>query len=126
MGKCGRPKMAEEKRRGAKAYNVRYNEIESSIVEEKAAYAGTTPTEWIRAASLERQPKSKKVIPEINQQAYLQLSKLIEAATEQIWNFAPGDEDELHEILLEVRREVGKLQNILTGQTDDRKHFFWG
>lgn len=117
MGKIyGRPKLAEGKRRSAKAYNIRYNESESSIVEKKAIDAGTTPTEWIRAASLERQPKSKRVIPEVNQYAYLKLSKLVEASTEQIWNFAPGDENNLHEILIKVKREISELQNALTGE----------
>lgn len=118
MGKYGRPKLAEEKRRAAAAYNVRYNESESLLVKEKAIAAGTTPTEWIRAASLEQQPKSKRVIPEINQHAYLELSKLIEAATERVWNFAPGDENDLHKTLLEVKRKVGELQNALTGELE--------
>ena len=115
MGKYGRPKLAEEKRRSAKAYNIRYNEKEASIVETKAMDAATTPTEWIRAASLEQQLKSKRVIPEVNQQTYLKLSKLVEVSAERLWNFVPGDESGLHEILIQLRREIGELQNTLTG-----------
>lgn len=116
MGKYGRPKAPKEKRRDAKAYNVRYSEEEDFIVVEKATVAGVTTTEWIRTASLERQPKSKRVIPEINQLAFLKLSKLIEAATEGIWKFEPGEENDLHKTLSELKQEAGSLQKILMGE----------
>ena len=46
--------------------NVRLNQEEKVIVEEKAHDAGITVHEWARLAALERHPPVRSIVPELN------------------------------------------------------------
>lgn len=76
MGRYGRPKLANAERRTATALLIRLNEEEHRVIEAKARAAGVTMTEWARYAAMERDPPAKKIIPELNRKAWLELSRL--------------------------------------------------
>ena len=52
MGRLGRRPLPEEQRRTAGSLNVRFNQEEWKTVEQKAADAGVSPTEWARLVAL--------------------------------------------------------------------------
>lgn len=95
--------------------NVRFNEREKAVVEEKAREAGVTPTEWARLATLERSPPARRVIPEVNREAWLELSKLATTLNGTIWRFQPGDENELWNVFESFQRQLGSVRNQLIG-----------
>lgn len=115
MGKYGRPKLSENKRRTAKAPNVRLNEEELEIVKQKAGDAGVTVTEWMRLAALERDPLPHRVIPEMNGGAWLELSKLATTVNGALSHFRPEDGDELRTVLEALRYELAAVRNDLIG-----------
>lgn len=59
MPRLGRRRLPDEQRRTAANLNVRFNRQEWAMVEQKAADAGVTPTEWARLAALDRNPPPK-------------------------------------------------------------------
>lgn len=118
MGKYGRPKLSENKRRTAKAPNVRLNEEELEIVGRKAGNAGVTMTEWMRLAALERDPLPHHAIPELNGVAWLELSKVAATVNGALWRFQPGDEDGLHTMLAALRCELAAVRNDLIGSVE--------
>lgn len=115
MKKYGRPKLNREDRRSI-ARKVSYSPSEDEIIISKSTEAGTTPAEWIRAASLETQPKTKRVIPKLNQQGLIELSKFTEILNQRLWHFTPGDESKLFEEISELKLKVGDLQKMLLGE----------
>src|SRR5437763_6547792 len=106
MGKQGRRKLPSEERREAAALNIRFNEREWKVVEEKAREAGVTPTEWARYAALERNPPPRRIIPKLNQSAWLELSKLAATLHGATWRFRPGSEEPLSVLFEAVRQEL--------------------
>jgi hypothetical protein len=121
MGKYGRPKLADDERREALSLNVRFNERERRIVEAKAQAAGVTVTEWARLASLEQEPPERRVIPEVNRAAWLELSKLAATLNGAIWRFRPGDEYQLHAAIENVRWQLASFRNGLIGNAEEQK-----
>lgn len=115
MGKYGRPKLPAGERRNARMLNVRLNEEEEQLVAGKAAAAGVTMTEWMRLAALERQPPERRVIPEINRAAWLELSKLAATLNGAMWRFRPESEAELSTLFEVVRSELGSVRDALIG-----------
>lgn len=115
MGRYGRPKLSDVERRDAMSLNVRFNEREKAIVEEKAREAGVTTTEWARLATLERNPPPRRVIPEFNREAWLELSTLAATLNGAICRFQPGDERELYNVFESLRRQLGSIRNQLVG-----------
>ena len=113
--KYGRPKLQEEDRRSI-ARKISYSPIEDEIILLKSTDAGTTPAEWIRAASLETKPKTKRVIPKLNQRGLLELSNFTELLNQSLWRFSPGDEPKLFEEIYELKLKVGELQKSLLGE----------
>ncbi len=118
MGKYGRPKLPQSERRTAKAPNVRLNEEELEIVEQKAGDAGVTITEWMRLTALDRDPPLRRVIPELNRAAWLELSKLAASVNGALWRFQAGDEDGLHTVLEAIRYELAAVRNELIGSNE--------
>lgn len=121
MGKYGRPKLPAGERRNARMLNVRLNSEEEQTVAEKAAMAGVTMTEWMRLAALEKRPPERRVIPEINRAAWLELSKLAATLNGAMWRFRPGSEPELRELFERVRSELGSFRNTLIGNDEDKR-----
>lgn len=115
MGRQGRRKLPDQERRTAAALNIRFNEPEWKVIEEKARQAGVTPTEWARYAALERQPPARHIIPELNQSAWLELSKLTATLNSAIWRFRPGTEHTLSRIFEAVRDELASVRRQLVG-----------
>lgn len=101
--------------RNAKAYNVRYSSDEQLLIAAKALCAGTTPTEWIRAASLERRPPARKSVPEINREAWLALADLTTTINSKIWDYS--EDGELHKSISALRAEITTLRLELMGQS---------
>lgn len=115
MGKYGRPKLPEGERRDAGALLVRLNQKERKIVDEKAATAGVTPHEWARLAALERDPPERRLIPELNREAWLEMAKLMATLNGAIWRFQPGREGALRAAVEGVRQELAAVRNLLIG-----------
>jgi hypothetical protein len=115
MGKYGRPKLSNDERRTALTLNVRLNAGEREIVERKAREAGVTPTEWARLAALERSPPTRRVIPEINREAWLGLARLAATLNTVQGRFQAGDEGELASTLEALRGELAGVRNLLIG-----------
>lgn len=76
MARLGRRKLSDQERCTAGALNVRLNQHEQKVIEEKAREAGISPTQWARFAALERDPPERRIIPELNQSAWLELARL--------------------------------------------------
>lgn len=115
MGRYGRPKLPAGERRDAGALHIRLNEEERILLEEKAAQAGVTAHEWARYAALERDPPKRQIIPELNQEAWLQMARLMAALNGAIWRFQPGGEDSLRAIVEAMRGELADVRNLLIG-----------
>ena len=118
MGKYGRPKLSDEERRDSLSLNVRLNAQEREIVERKAREAGVTPTEWARLAALERSPPARRVIPEINRDAWLVLARLAAILNNAAGQFQPGDGRELSVTLESLRHELAGVRNHLIGNDE--------
>lgn len=115
MGKFGRPKLPDNKRREAGALHVRLNEEERKMVEEKASLAGVTMHEWARLAALERDPPPRQIVPELNREAWLKTAKLMSTLKAIIWRFQPGMEHSLRAALESVRDELAAVRKLLVG-----------
>lgn len=115
MGKYGRPKLDPSQRRDAATLNVRLNQEERIIVEEKARDAGITAHEWARLAALERHPPVRPIIPEINHAAWLETAKTLATLKGAIWRFQPGMDDSLKAILERVKDELVTVRKLLIG-----------
>lgn len=118
MAKLGRRKLPDEQRRTAASLNVRFNRQEWETVEQKAAEAGVSPTEWARLAALERNPPPRRAIPELNQKAWLELARLAAALNGAMWRFRPGAEGGLRELFQSVRHELYNVRMQLKGETE--------
>ena len=121
MGRYGRPKLPDEKRRGALSINVRFNEAEKRIVEAKAATAGVTATEWARLAALGREPPERRSVPELNRVAWVELARLAATLNGAVWRFKPEYEQGFVQLLEIVRRELGAVRNLLIGNAEEGK-----
>lgn len=115
MGKYGRPRLPDGMRREAGALHIRLNREERKIVEEKASLAGVTPHEWARLAALERDPPPRQIIPELNREAWLEMSKLMATLNGAIWRFHDGREGALKSAVENVRGELAAVRNLLIG-----------
>ena len=115
MGKFGRPKLTDEERRTALTLNVRLNSCEREIVERKAREAGVTPTAWARLAALEQSPPARRVIPEINREAWLELARLTATLNTALGRFQTGDESDLATAFESLRGELAGVRNQLIG-----------
>lgn len=115
MGKYGRPKLPAKERRDAGALHIRLNEEELRVVEEKASQAGVTTHEWARCAALERDPPKRQVIPELNQEAWLEMARLMSTLNGAIWRFPQGGEGSLRAVVEAMRGELAEVRNLLIG-----------
>jgi hypothetical protein len=115
MGKYGRPKLSDAERRTALTLNVRLNAGEREIVERKAREAGVTMTEWARLAALEKSPPARRVIPDINREAWLGLARLAATLNTALGRFRLGDKDELASLTEPLRGELAHVRNQLIG-----------
>lgn len=116
MGHLGRRPLPEEQRRTAGSLNVRFNQEEWKTVEQKAADAGVSPTEWARLAALERAPPPRRAVPELNETAWRELARLAAALNGALWRFRPGAEDGLMELFESVREELHHVRMGLKGE----------
>jgi hypothetical protein len=116
MGRPGRRKLSDKKRRTAGSLNVRYNAEEWTTVEKKAAAAGVTPTEWARLSSLGRNPPPPRVVPALNEEAWRELARLAAALNAAVWRFRPGEPGGLRELFEGVKRELHGVRMALKGE----------
>lgn len=119
MGKYGRPKLSSDERRDSLSLNVRLNREEREIVERKAREAGVTPTEWARLAAMEKSPPARRVIPEINRAAWLDLAHLATMLNVTNERFKTGDDADIIRTFEELRRELASVRNGLIGNGED-------
>lgn len=117
MARLGRRKLADHERRTAATLNVRLNEHELKTIEGKARQAGVTPTQWARFAALERDPPQRRIIPPLNQSAWLELSKLTATLNSAVWRFRPGSEQALSTLFEIVQHELASVRSQLVGDT---------
>lgn len=115
MAKYGRPKLPDGERREAGALNIRLNQTERKIVEEKALLAGVTPHQWARLAALERDPPPRQFIPELNRAAWIEMASLMATLNDAIWRFQEGREGSLRAAVEDVRGELAAVRNLLIG-----------
>jgi hypothetical protein len=115
VGRYGRPKLPAHKRRDAATLNIRLNQEEREIVEEKARDAGITVHEWARFAALERHPPLRPIVPEINHAAWLQTGELMETLTGTIHRLREGRQGSLLAAVEGIRAELATVRNLLLG-----------
>jgi hypothetical protein len=115
VGRYGRPKLNPGQRKDAARVNLRLNEEERIIVEEKARDAGVTVHEWTRLAALERHPPARPIIPEINHEAWHQTAKTLATLKGAIYRSQPGADAELRALLESVKDEIVGLRRSLIG-----------
>lgn len=118
MSRLGRRKLPDEQRRTAASLNVRFNKQEWETIEQKAADAGVSPTEWARLAALDRNPPPRRAVPELNETAWRELARLAAALNGALWRFRPGAEDGLRELFMSVREELHSVRMGLKGETE--------
>ncbi len=119
MGKYGRPKLSSDELRDRLSLNVRFNREERETVERKAREAGVTMTEWARLAAVEKSPPARRVIPEINRTAWLELAHLAAMLNSAIGRFQTEDNPEIILTFEALRQELASVRNGLIG--NDRK-----
>lgn len=115
MGKYGRPTLDPGKRRDAGCLNIKLNQEEKAIVEEKACEAGVTPHEWARLAALERHPPPRQIIPELNKSAWRETARTLATLKGAIHRFQPDMDAPLRAILEGVRDELVAVRKSLVG-----------
>jgi hypothetical protein len=115
VGKYGRPKRDPSQRRDAARINIRLNQEERLIVEEKARDAGIPVHEWARLAALECHPPARPTIPEINHEAWHQTAKTLSTLKGAIYRYQPGADAELMALLESVKDELVGLRRSLIG-----------
>lgn len=118
MARLGRRPLPDGQRRTAGSLNIRFNQQEWETVEQKAAAAGVSPTEWARLAALERDPPPRRAVPELNEKAWRELARLAAALNGAMWRFRPGAEDGLRELFLSVREELHRVRMGLKGEAE--------
>lgn len=121
MGRYGRPKLPENERREALTLNVRFNEQEKQILIEKARRAGVTATEWVRFCSLEIDPPERRVIPELNREAWLELSRLNSLLCAEITDISDHENVELKDSLITLQQLLIDVRNRLIGNEKKEK-----
>jgi hypothetical protein len=115
VGRYGRPKLPAAQRRDAATINVRLNQEEKTIAEERAHDAGVTVHEWARFAALERHPPARPIVPEINREIWDKTEDSLTVLTRAIWRFQPGMEEVLRLSLESVRDDLAEVRNLLLG-----------
>lgn len=115
MGKYGRPKLSTDARRDCLSLNVRLNREERETVERKAREAGVTVTEWARLAAVEKSPPARRVIPEINRVAWLELAPLAAMLNGANERFQNEDDPEITRTFDALRQELASVRNGLIG-----------
>lgn len=114
MGKYGRPRLTDEKRRSI-TLPVRLNDDELVVIEAKAIEAGISPSAWMRLAAQERNPPPRRVLPELNWKAWKELSQVSRDLRNAVRNFKSGSDSELGARVEQMRRELAAVRNQLIG-----------
>lgn len=106
--------MAKEHRR-TKARKISLSPHEDELIIEQAKKANSTPAEWIRAAALNKKSVSRNVIPHLNQEMFLSISKLAETLSIRMWHYKTDNHLRIYSELKSLRAEIGELQKLLMG-----------
>jgi len=114
MGKYGRPRLTDEKRRSI-TLPIRLNSDELAVIEAKAKEAGISPSAWMRLAAQERNPPPRRVLPELNREAWKELAQVSRNLSDAMWKFEAGDESNLGAVVEQMRRELAVVRNQLVG-----------
>lgn len=87
----------------------------------KAEAAGVTPTGWARTSALERTPKARVTVPEINREAWLALAGLAANFNRAMALVNEGRDVHLtKEFTEELRDELASLRASLLGRSEER------
>lgn len=121
MGRYGRPKLPDNERRTALTLNVRFNKQEKQILIEKARVAGITATEWARFCALETDPPERRIIPELNREAWLELSRLSSLLNAEASSVGANKNVELNELLTTLQQLLADVRNRLIGNERKRE-----
>lgn len=115
MGKYGRPKLSEEDRRSI-TLPVRLNDDELAVIQAKASEAGISPSAWMRLAAQERNPPPRcRVLPELNHEAWKELSQVSRDLRNAVRKFKSGSDSELGALVEQMRRELAAVRHQLIG-----------
>lgn len=115
-----RPKLPAESLR-TKTIGVRVNAAELAAIQAKAAQVGLPPAQWLRTAALS-QAVLRPLVPEINRQAYAELTRLA-ANLNQMARAAHAGQIVSASGLLEIlQRQVRLLRKELLGIGHDSEN----
>jgi len=115
----GRPRSDSDSVRH-KTIGVRVNKLEWEELQKKGKIMGMSPAQWLRTASLQRRLPQAPV-PEINRQTYANLMRLAVNLNQIARAVNAGQSNAPINLLLEIRREVNKLQHQIIGLETDKK-----
>jgi hypothetical protein len=109
MKRGGRPRINVKQRRSLSLPPVKVNAAERQVIEAKAAAARLSVSAWQRYAAQERDPPRPRVIPTINQEAWLQLgSELRELRRLKLYFLAGG----VAAVVASLERVEGELKAV--------------
>lgn len=117
MGRYGRPKLPADERRTALTLNVRFSEKERLILLRKAGAAGLPATAWARYAALGQTPPTRRAIPRLNTEAWLELSQLAQAVQTAL--AGSGMSRDTLITLKELQAALADFRNLLIGNNQE-------
>lgn len=107
--------MEDEKRRSLSLPPVKVNAQERSRIEAKAEAAHLSLSAWQRYAAQERNPPRPRIIPAINQEAWLQLAADLRELRHLKLYFLAEGLDGVVTILEEIEKGLKAVRNQLLG-----------
>lgn len=111
----GRPKVDPEARRSLSLPPIAVNEVERIRIEAQAHAAGVSVSEWMRYAAQRIDPPRRRVIPQINQEAWLGLGEDLKTLRQLKWVLESEGERTVILALRRVEDELKKLRHQLIG-----------
>lgn len=111
----GRPKIDAAEKRSLSLPPVKVNEVERIRIEAQAQAAGVSVSTWMRYAAQEIAPPKRRVIPPLNQAAWLELGDELNSLRRLRWQLECDGERAVISALRRVEGELKMLRSRLIG-----------
>jgi len=114
----GRPKIEADAKRSLSLPPIKVNEVERIRIEAQAQAAGLPVSTWARYAAQNIAPPKRRIIPQLNQEAWLQLGDELLSLRRLKWKLETEGERAVVVALERVEGEMKLLHNKLIGAAE--------
>ncbi len=114
----GRPKIDADAKRSLSLPPIKVNEVERIRIEAQAQAAGLPVSTWARYAAQNIAPPKRRIIPQLNQEAWLQLGDELISLRRLKWKLETDGERAVVAALGRVEEEMKQLRNKLIGAAE--------